>query len=111
MDLFQMKKILILSYCYACTHFARKQTLIKTIFKLKPVQCPPNDQPSHESWTVSMSRLSCWIASHCLWTFSSPKALMLLLLDGALTAVEIDEKQYTNMVHIITCEEEDCVAH
>ena len=36
---------------------------------------------------------------------------MLLLLDGALTAVEIDEKQYTNMVHIITCEEEDCVAY
>ena len=35
---------------------------------------------------------------------------MLLLLDGALTAVEIDEKQYTNMVHIITCEE-DCVAY
>ena len=33
------------------------------------------------------------------------------MLDGALTAVEIDEKQYTNMVHIITCEEKDCVAY
>lgn len=61
-----------------------------------PVQRPPYDQSSHVSWIVSMNMLSCWIASHNLQIFSSPRAFWLLSMGEVPTTVPQNVKNSTH---------------